>query len=247
MAEHPLAHPKWTLPEISSLSSLTRRRVMETIQRNLAEMGDVKWSDVVSDRTMELFSAEDGARIAKQVADEFMLEAGRKLLAGAEVAVREQPDLYVLRSDWMAAQESAESLGDLEEGAVGLGDNVFSTDDVEGEIIVVRQVAEVDRLMREGVPEGIIGVIDDAGGTMTAPILEEFEGVLCLAGTVRSHLAIISREFGVPVLMNVRMARPLKSGERVRVQYSGDPQNVDAYFGDEVKPRAVVTLLEDGA
>ena len=99
MAEHPLAHPKWTLPEISSLSSLTRRRVMETIQRNLAEMGDVKWSDVVSDRTMELFSAEDGARIAKQVADEFMLEAGRKLLAGAEVAVREQPDLYVLRSD----------------------------------------------------------------------------------------------------------------------------------------------------
>ena len=247
MAEHPLAHPKWTLPEISSLSSLTRRRVMETIQRNLAEMGDVKWSDVVSDRTMELFSAEDGARIAKQVADEFMLEAGRKLLAGAEVAVREQPDLYVLRSDWMAAQESAESLGDLEEGAVGLGDNVFSTDDVEGEIIVVRQVAEVDRLMREGVPPGSIGLIDDAGGTMTAPILEEFEGVLCLAGTVRSHLAIISREFGVPVLMNVRTARPLKTGERVRVQYSADPQNVDAYFGDEVKPRAVVTLLEESA
>jgi phosphohistidine swiveling domain-containing protein len=112
-------------------------------------------------------------------------------------------------------------------------------------VLVVREVGEVDRLMREGVPEGTIGVIDDAGGTMTAPILEEFEGVLCLAGTVRSHLAIISREFGVPVLMGVRMARPLKTGERIRVQYSAEAQNVDAYFGDEVKPRAVVTLLED--
>ena len=245
MAEHPLAHPKWTLPEISSLSSLTRRRVMETIQRNLAEMGDVKWSDVVSDRTMELFSAEDGARIAKQVADEFMLEAGRKLLAGAEVAVREQPDLYVLRSDWMAAQESAESLGDLEEGAVGLGDNVFSTDDVEGEIIVVRKVAEVDRLMREGVPAGSIGLIDDAGGTMTAPILPEFEAVLCRAGTVRSHLAIISREYGVPALMGVQLRRELKTGERVRVSYSAAAQTMEAYHGDEVAPKA--RIWEAGA
>jgi phosphoenolpyruvate-protein kinase (PTS system EI component) len=80
---------------------------------------------------------------------------------------------------------------------------------------------------------------------MTAPILEEFEGILCLAGTVRSHLAIISREFGVPVLMNVRAARPFKTGERVHVRYSADPQNVDAYFGDEVKPRAVVTAVEE--
>jgi hypothetical protein len=45
--------------------------------------------------------------------------------------------------------------------------------------------------------------------------------------------------------MGVRMARPLKTGERIRVKYSAEAQNVDAYFGDEVKPRAVVTLLED--
>ncbi len=115
-----------------------------------------------------------------------------------------------------------ESVADLPEGAIADGDNAFRADDLEGTVLVIREVKEVDRLMREGVPEGTIGVIDDAGGTMTAPILEEFEGVLCLAGTVRSHLAIISREFGVPVLMDVRMARTLKTGERVRVQYSAE-------------------------
>ncbi len=238
MAEHPLAHPKWTLPEVSPLSALTRRRVMETIQRNLADMGEVKWGDVVNDRTMELFSAADGERIAKQVVEEFMLESGRKLLAGAEIAVREKPDLYVLRSDYMAAQESAESLADLEEGAVGLGDNVFATDDIEGQIIVVRAVSEVDRLMREGVPSGSIGLIDDAGGTMTAPILPEFDAVLCRAGTVRSHLAIISREYGVPALMGVQLRRELVTGERVKVQYSAAAQTADAYHGGELAARA---------
>lgn len=239
---HPSAAPKWQLPESSTLSTLTREAVFATIQKNLKALGDdVRWSDVVNDRTMELLSAEDGHKIAEDVWTQFQMTEGRKLYAGCEVAVKEQPDRYILRSEAMAAQES---VADLPEGAIADGDNAFRADDLEGTVLVIREVSEVDRLMREGVPEGTIGVIDDAGGTMTAPILEEFEGVLCLAGTVRSHLAIISREFGVPVLMNVRTARPLKTGERVRVQYSADPQNVDAYFGDEVNPRAVVTLLE---
>jgi len=238
MADHPLADPKWTLPEVSPLSALTRQRVMETIQRNLARMGDVRWSDVVSDRTLELFSAEDGDRVARQVAEEFMAEAGRKLLAGAEIAMRERPDLYMLRSDWMAAQESMEGLADLEEVALGLGDNVFGADDVTGTVVVVRQVSEVDRLMREGVPAGSIGVIDDAGGTLTAPILPEFDAVLCRAGTVRSHLAIISREYGVPALMSVQLRRELVNGERITVQYSAPAQGLDAYHGGETAARA---------
>ena len=238
MAEHPLADPKWTLPEVSRLSELTRQRVMETVQRNLKKMGDVRWANVVNERTMELFSSEDGERIARQVVEEFMLESGRKLLAGAEVAVRERPDIYVLRSEWTAAQESAESVMDLEEGEVGLGDNVFSTDDVEGVVLIIRRVSEVDRLMREGVPAGTIGVIDDAGGTMTAPILPEFDAILCRAGTVRSHLAIISREYGVPVLMGVQLQRELVGGERIRVQYSAQAQSADAYHGGEIAPKA---------
>lgn len=243
--KHPSAQPKWTLPESTTLSRLTREAVFNNVKKNLDALGDgAQWKDVVNDRTMDLLSHEDGERIAENVWARFQEIEGRKLYAGCEVAVKERPDRYILRSDAMAAQES---VPDLPEGAIADGDNAFRSEDVEGTVLVVREVKEVDRLMREGVPEGTIGVIDDAGGTMTAPILEEFDGVLCLAGTVRSHLAIIAREFGVPVLMGVRMARPLKTGERVHVSYSAEAQNVDAYFGDELKPRAVVRLVEEQA
>lgn len=242
---HPSAEPKWKLPESTKLSTLTREAVFKAVKKNLESLGeDASWNDVVNTRTMDLLSPQDAERIAEDVWTKFQMSEGRKYYAGCEVAVKEQPDRYVLRSDAMAAMES---VAELPEGAIADGDNAFRAEDVEGTVLVVREVSEVDRLMREGVPEGTIGVIDDAGGTMTAPILEEFEGVLCLAGTVRSHLAIISREFGVPVLMGVRTARALKTGERVHVQFSADPQNVDAYFGDEVKPRAIVRLVEDEA
>ncbi|MCW2993377.1 MAG: hypothetical protein JWQ18_872 [Conexibacter sp.] len=231
---NPMANPKWTLPESSTLSRLTREALFRTVSANLERHG-------ADADTMDLLSAEDGSRIAEEVFAEFQMIEGRKLFAGCEVALKERPDLYVLRSE----AEVLEERTDWPEGVVGDGDNVFQADaDIEGEVLVVREVSEVDRLMREGVPEGVIGVIDDAGGTMTAPILEEFEGVICLAGTVRSHLAIISREFGVPVLMGARLKRPLKNGERVRVGYTATAQNVDAYFGDEVNPRAEVRVLD---
>ena len=237
---NPMANPKWTLPESSTLSRLTREALFRTVAANLEKLGpDVSWADVSGPRTLELLSQEDGKRIAEEVFEQFQMIEGRKLFAGCEVALKERPDLYVLRSD----AEVLEPRTDWPEGVVADGDNAFQHEDVEGEILVVREVSEVDRLMREGVPEGIIGVIDDAGGTMTAPILEEFEGVICLAGTVRSHLAIIAREFGVPVLMGSRAKRPLRTGERVKVRYSVQAQNVDAYFGDAINPRAEVVLL----
>jgi signal transduction protein with GAF and PtsI domain len=100
--------------------------------------------------------------------------------------------------------------------------------------------------MTDGVPPGTIGVIDDAGGTLTAPILADFDGVVCLAGTVRSHLAIIAREFGVPTLMAARLLRPLRTGERITVAYSAPAQNVEAYFGEDLEPRAEIRPAEGG-
>lgn len=238
MTVNPLADPKWTLPEGTLLAKMMREAVFAAVQKNLDALGDdAEWSELVNDPAMPLLTAEDCRRIADHVTAEFQQIEGRKLYAGCEIAVKEFPDLYVLRSE----VETLEPREDWPEGVLGDGDNAFRLDsDVEGEVMVVREVAEVDRLMREGVPEGTIAVIDDAGGTMTAPILEDFEGVLCLAGTVRSHLAIIAREMGVPTLMGVRLRRPLRSGERVRVQYSAKGQNVDAYFGGEVEARAEI-------
>jgi phosphohistidine swiveling domain-containing protein len=218
-----------------------QQRIQTRIQENFQRMGDdVSFTDAVSGRTLELLSQEEVDTISGEVVTAFMEREGRLLLSGSEIAVAENPELYVLRADWAAAQEGRDDLSDLPEGAIGRGDNVFRYHDVEGEVLVLREVAEITRLIEEGVPEGVIAVIDDSGGTMTAPILPEFEAVLCRAGTVRSHLAIIAREFEVPVLMGCVFRREPVTGERLRIRYSMDAQNADAYHGGDIKPQALI-------
>ena len=234
--KHPTANPKWTLPEGTALARMTREEVFARVEANAEKLGDAKWADVVSDRWDELFSQEDGEELARNIFKRFKEEEGRPFYAGCEIAVIEHPDMYVSRSE----EATILSPEDFPEGVIGDGDNAFQAEDVTGEIMIVREVSEVDRLITEGVPEGIIGVIDDAGGTMTAPILPDFEAVICLAGTVRSHLAIIAREFGVPTLMNVRLGRMLENGEKVTVKYSTVAQNVEAYFGEDLNERAQI-------
>ena len=240
--EHPLARPKWTLPESSTLSTITREELVARIAANLERI-DGSWADAVNARTLELLGPDDAAAVARSVFLRFTESEGRKLYAGCDIAAAEFPHLYVLRS----ASATGEAAGrDFPEGVLGDGDNAFAVAaDVTGAVLLVRGIADVDRLMTEGVPPGTIGVVHDAGGTMTAPILPEFDAVLCLAGTVRSHLAIIAREFEVPLLMDVQLARPLVDGERITVQVSAKAQNVDAYFGDEFEPRAVITAAGD--
>jgi phosphohistidine swiveling domain-containing protein len=242
VGEYPLADPKWTLPQTSRLSRMTYEAVAERIRANHSALSNSAWCDVVNDRTLELLSESDVAEIERTVVPAFIRDEGRPLLAAAEISVVEQPDRYVLRSEWQAAQDNHTD-ADVPEGAVGVGDNVFQTEDVEGEVLVLREVAEIIRLIQDGVPPGVIGVIDDSGGTLTAPILPEFTAVLCRAGTVRSHLAIIAREFGVPLLMGTVLTRELRNGERIRVRYSTRAQNPDAYHGGEVGPRAIVEEL----
>ena len=49
---------------------------------------------------------------------------------------------------------------------------------------------------------------------LTAPIIEQFAGVICAGGSVRSHLGILSREYGIPCLMNARVSGATRAGER---------------------------------
>jgi phosphohistidine swiveling domain-containing protein len=238
--KHPLSTPKWTLPETGTAARLTREATMRRIEENLERLGAGSWGHGLNDRWREVLSAQDGAELARSIFDQFQREEGRKYFAGCEVALRESPERYILSAD---AQPSVPQ-SEFADGVIGDGDNVFESEDVTGRVTVLRHVSEVNQLMIEGVGEGVIGVIDDAGGTMTAPILPEFAAILCLAGTVRSHLAIIAREFGVPALMGVRLARPLTSGERITVTYSAPAQSVESYFGTEFKPRAVIRAAE---
>jgi signal transduction protein with GAF and PtsI domain len=92
-------------------------------------------------------------------------------------------------------------------------------DDVTGSARFVSNVETVMEMLTGGVPDGTIAIIDDSGGTLTAPILGDFTGVVCMGGTIRSHLGILTREYGVPCLMNAQLDG-LSEGDQVVVEYS---------------------------
>ena len=237
--------PKWSFPEDTLggvLTGMTRSKMISQVNENLEKSGRT-WSELVGQHWAQLLTREQTQAIADSILTEFQASQGRKFYAGAEISVLDKPHMYVLRSDGDIYYDASEFAA----RAIGDGDNVFRTDDVTGNVLVIRKVADVNRLIDDGVPEGTIAVIDDSGGTLTAPLLPDFEAVICLAGTVRSHLGILGREFGVPTLMASRLSRPLVDGERVTVKYSTEAQNAEAFLDEDRKPRALILPANEGA
>jgi len=202
---------KWAresaLPIVEKYHSAVRSLVAE----RLAASGK-SWEEAVEDPSLEL-TREDFERIEAD-----LLATGYRFDTSATVSLKEEPEKY---KPIAAAEDSGEHAAD-EEGRpiVGTGDNVFrAPGDVTGTAHYVSDVEKVMEMLTGGVPEETIAVIDDSGGTLTAPILGGFTAVICLGGTVRSHLGILTREYGVPCLMNARLDG-LAEGERVLVEYS---------------------------
>jgi signal transduction protein with GAF and PtsI domain len=83
-------------------------------------------------------------------------------------------------------------------------------------------------LLMNGVPPDTIAVIDDSGGTLTAPILEHFKAIVCMGGSVRSHLGILSREHGIPCLMNAKVAG-IKNGDRLELNVTAPAKTAQDY------------------
>src|SRR5581483_4218293 len=147
----------------------------------------------------------------------------------AVVSAQEDPDKY------KPIEAPGEGTGGQtdEQGrpVVGSGDNVFrAKEDVTGVARFVSTVERVMEMLTEGVPERTIAIIDDSGGTLTAPILGDFTGVVCMGGTIRSHLGILTREYGVPCLMAAQLDG-LQEGDEVVVEYSRPA--ADAYADAE--------------
>ena len=191
------------------------------------------WEEVVHDPAVEL-TREDFEQV-----EAGLLATGYRFEASAVVSLKEDPDKYKPPA---AAVDSGEAVYD-DEGrqVVGTGDNVFSTDDVTG---VARFISTVERVMEmlvEGVPEQTIAVIDDSGGTLTAPILADFAGVICLGGTVRAHLGILSREHHVPCLMAAQVDG-LKEGDQILIEYS--KRAADAYADAETAAEQRARILK---
>ena len=158
-----------------------------------------------------------------------VLAEGYKFDVSATISLKEEPDKYKpLAGITDSGQQESDEQGRM---IVGSGDNVFKAPaDVTG---IASYISDVDRVMEMltgGVPENTVAIIDDSGGTLTAPILGRFTAVVCMGGTVRSHLGILTREYNVPCLMNADLDG-LADGDEVTVEYS--KRAADAYANAE--------------
>jgi hypothetical protein len=213
-------------PTVEFFHSAIRRLVAE----RLAESGRT-WEESVVDPSFEL-TREDFVRIEAD-----MLATGYRFEASAQVSAVEEPDKYKPEA---AIADSGQQPRD-EQGRliVGTGDNVFQAKaDVTGTARLISTVDVVMEMLVEGVPENTIAVIDDSGGTLTAPILEGFAGVVCMGGTIRSHLGILTREYNIPCLMAADLDG-LQEGDTVLVEYSKPAADAYAERGASARPRII--------
>jgi phosphoenolpyruvate synthase/pyruvate phosphate dikinase len=84
---------------------------------------------------------------------------------------------------------------------IGEGLSCSSKSEALGIFSYVKTVENVIDLFDKA--KGKICIVEEAGTTTLGPILSEINGVLCTTGSAGSHLAIVSREFGLPCIMNV--------------------------------------------
>lgn len=206
--------------------------VKDLVRQRLAESGG-HWDSFVFDKSYNLLGAADFAAVEKM-----LLDAGHLFEWSAAISPQERPEAYKPvegTSDEDMAKFSFEHpeavTADPSDGLEqrGHGDNVARyPQDCEGTARYIRSPMQVMKYLEEGVPDNTIAIIDDSGGTLTAPILEQFKGVICAGGSTRSHLGILTREYGVPCLMNAKISG-IRQGDTVRINCSGDPKTAVDY------------------
>jgi len=181
------------------------------------------WQEAVHDPALELTRAD-----FEQVEAD-LLATGYRFEMSAVVSRQEEPDKY--KAPAGPVDSGSNETDEEGRAVVGSGDNVFRAKaDVSGTARFVSTVETVMEMLTEGVPPGTIAIIDDSGGTLTAPIVGDFAGVVCMGGTIRSHLGILTREYGVPCLM-AAVLDGLREGDQVTVEYS--KAAADAYADAE--------------
>ncbi|MCW2723518.1 MAG: hypothetical protein JWN35_439 [Frankiales bacterium] len=223
---------KWAKPAMTQTVEFFHSHVRQVVADRLAASGR-SWEQAVAEPDLEL-SREDFEAVERK-----LLDTGYRYEMSAQISLAENPDKYRplgrIKDTGTATQDG--------EGRtiVGTGANVFRVDkDVIGTARLVSTVETVMDMLVNGVPDDTIAIIDDSGGTLTAPILENFAGVVCMGGTVRSHLGILTREYGVPCLMDADLDG-LHDGDRVEVEFTKPP--ADAYADNDPHARARIVKI----
>ncbi len=107
---------------------------------------------------------------------------------------------------------------------VGTGEKVFDHPPVRGTLRVMETAADVLDLMdlMDQGPMDVIVLVRDAGATFLAPLYHDLTGVICTAGTLRSHIGIVTREFQVPCVMACELDQALEDGTEVELDCSAE-------------------------
>jgi phosphoenolpyruvate-protein kinase (PTS system EI component) len=223
---------KWGTTAMTHTVEFFHSRVRQLVAERLAASGK-SWEEAVVDPALEL-TREDFEALEAE-----LLATGYRFEMSAHVSMEEAPDKY--RAPVGVADSGQQETDEQGRTVVGTGQNVFrAAQDVVGTARFVGTVETVMEMLTEGVPPETIAIIDDSGGTLTAPILEEFAGVVCMGGTVRSHLGILTREYNVPCLMDAELDG-LKEGDRLQVEYTKPA--VDVYAERDEAARARIWRL----
>lgn len=203
--------------------------IRDLVRRRFAEAGG-EWRDFVAGAAYDLITKKDMVQIERQ-----LLDHGYRFQPSAMSSPIERPDAYkdsgLHDADFSFEHAEAPTAPPDADGRElrGAGDNVVPhAHNLVGIARYVRTSDKVMQYLNAGVPADTIAIVDDSGGTLTAPILEKFTGVLCAGGTTRSHLAILTREYGIPCFMNVRLAG-IKDGQRIEVEVTARTKTGEEY------------------
>ncbi|MEM7466101.1 MAG: PEP-utilizing enzyme [Pseudomonadota bacterium] len=190
-----------------SISEAYNSAVKDLVRKRFAA-ASCEWKDFVFGAGDDTITKEDMAAIEAQ-----LLANGYRFEPSAISSSIERPEAYKdsgLNQANFSFEHPEAPTGEPDQSGKelrGEGDNVVPyPENLRGVARYVRTNDKVLEYLTNGVPENTIAIVDDSGGTLTAPILEQFSGVLCAGGTTRSHLAILTREYGIPCFMNVRLS-----------------------------------------
>lgn len=215
----------------SVLVEAVHNGVRDLVRRRLTESGE-NWSAFVFGTANDTITQADFEDIEKRI-----LASGHRFAWSSMLSLRDRPDIYASGDESSATDasfsfEHRDAVVGAEEAGRqlrGQGDNVVRRPrNTVGTAHYIRTSERVLALMQQGVPEDLIAIIDDSGGTLTAPILEKFKGVICAGGTVRSHLGILTREYGIPCLMNAKVSG-IREGDRIEMETTALAKTAEAY------------------
>lgn len=218
----------------SAIKDLVRRRL---------DAAGCAFSDFVFKAGDDALTKADFAAIEARA-----LALGYRFEPSAMSSAKERPEAYkdsgLYQEDFSFEHADAPTAAPDADGREqrGAGDNVVThAHNLIGIARYVRTSDKVLEYLTHGVPPDTIAIVDDSGGTLTAPVLEKFKAVLCAGGTTRSHLAILTREYGIPCFMNVRLAG-IKSGDRVELECSARGRTAEDYASGTAVPARVWRL-----